>query len=199
MTFALPDFTTLNSPAEIAPFLIEAGVESEAHLVGVDQVYASLGARLGANVTLPPMEHDVARMWIGALLRAVEGGEEVTMEWLQPGFDPGAPGNRFVDEPSSANARVIAVRDAAAPSAYVAKQGQFFNLTKGGRKYLHAVGQTGTASLIITPALRVAVVDGDPLDFASPVIQGRVTGDSSRWTVNTAHHYGMAFTIRERK
>jgi hypothetical protein len=199
MTFALPAFTTLNSPAQLDPFMVLSGVESEAYLAGIDQWYAHLGSRFGANVTLPPMEHDVARMWIGALLRAYESGEEVTMEWMQPGFDPGAPGNLYVDETSSANARVIAVRDADSPSDYVAKQGQFFNLTKGGRKYLHVVGQTGTASLIISPALRLGVVDGDPLDFATPSIQGRISGEAKGWTVNAAHLYGVSFTIKERK
>ena len=200
MPFMLP---TAYGPANASPFIITGESSSEAFLVGVDYKSLPLGSRMGVDVSMPPLEYDDdARLWIAALGRA-ERGEEVLMEWLQPGLTIGAPGDLRVGGPSSANATAITVRKAAGgASTYGALAGQFFNVIDAeGRRYLHAVAMDAATPLSMFPRLRLPVVDGMVLDFATPMIQGFIVPNGGKygWNVDNARKYGIQFTIKERK
>lgn len=191
MTFALPTFP---APSKAPPRLISASIDSDGPLGAPDTRYLGLGSRFAMDVSLPPMEYDDARLWVAALIRAER--EECTMEFGQPGLTIGNPGAPKISATVSANATVLPIKDLA--GGYTILGGQFFNVVKGGRRYLHAAVQTGTTPLLIGPALRLPLADNDPLDFATPQIQGLIKGPEFGWDVDVAHHYGVSFTIKER-
>lgn len=149
------------------------------------------------DITCPAMTLAMAEALVGGLLRAQR--EEVTLPWPQPGRIIGAPGARTIGAASSSNATVL---DVAGGAAYPARALQFFNVVgPDGRLYLHSTTQANQlpGSIAIAPALRIAGASGLALDFATPKIQGFVVGKETAWTVDTARHYGVAFTVMERK
>lgn len=191
MTFALPTWPGFT---DMEPFEISKNVEPEVVLNGEQQRFLRPGSRMGIRLTLPPMDIEDARLWVAALMRASR--EPCTVEWPQPGLNPGAPGATTVGEASSANATVIAVAGLA--GGYAVLGGQWFNHVKDGVRRLYACVQTGTTPLIIAPPLRKPTVVGEVLDFATPVIEGLVDGPTS-WKIDAAAIYGITFTIREAK
>lgn len=191
MTFALPTWPGFT---KFEPFAISKNAEPEVPLNGEQQRFLRPGSRMGARVTLPPMDIEDARLWVAALMRAER--EVCTYEWDMPGLDPGTPGDTTASAISSANATVIAV--AGLEVGYTVLAGQWFNHVVDGLRRLYAVVQTGTTPLIIGPPLRAPLAIGDELDFARPLIEGFVDGPAT-WSVDAAHIYGITFTIRERK
>lgn len=193
MTFALPQ---IKAPAAMTPRLVSGYSEPTTGDGGVVQRFQTAGAgKYAVDVKFPPMDFADASALVGALLRAAR--EEVTMKWYTPGLTIGAPGARTVSALTSANATVLPV---AGGAAYVVRPLQFFNVVgPDGRLYLHASTQANEipGSLIIAPALRVEATAGMALDFATPKIQGWVQGKDTPWTVDTARHYGVSFTIME--
>jgi hypothetical protein len=194
MVFAWP---TILGPTSTTPRLIAPRQEPEDNTGGVETRFQSPGARWSLDVTYPPMSYENARQLIGALIRSE--GEEVTYVWPQQGLTIGAPGARAMGAAASSNARIIDVGGNAAP--YTVRGGQFFNIVDAdGRRYLHAATQTVSipGSLRMGPASRLELPSGMVLDFANVLIQGLVQS-SVEWNVNVAKHYGLSFTIKERK
>lgn len=193
MVFPLP---TSHGPADSQPQLISGATDQEAYLVGADQRSVPLGSRFSLDVNLPPLEFEHARLWVAALLRSEV--EEVTMEFLQVGSSFAAAPDLRVASAVTANARAVALRTAAgAVSSYPAKAGQFFNVVKDGRRYLHNVSQDNTTPLMIAPAFRLPLADGDQIDFNTVLIQGWVQNNGMKWTVDNLRTYGVSITIKE--
>ncbi|AYD87668.1 hypothetical protein W2_gp016 [Caulobacter phage W2] len=195
MTFAFP---AILGPAKIKPRLLSPFVEPESNSGDVETRFLSPGARYALDVEYPKMTAENAGLIVGALLRAAT--EEVTMPWPQPGLVVGTPGARALNAGASANARIIDVGGNAA--AYSVRGGQFFNIVApDGRRYLHASTQTLNVpgSLRMAPAARLELTAGWALDFTTVLIQGFIQGPETGWDVDTAKHYGVSFTIRERK
>lgn len=194
MTFALP----IPKRAKMAVRMIGGHVEPPTDKGGVVQRFTNVGSgKFALDITCPPMEMDEAAPLIGGLLRAQR--EEVTLPWPQPRLAIGAPGARTVGVASSSNATVL---DVAGGAAYLARALQYFNLVgPDGRLYLHALTQANQipGSILIAPATRIEADAGLSLDFATPKIQGFVEGDVTTYTVDTACHAGVAFSIVERK
>ena len=191
MTFALPTWPGFT---DFEPFEISKNVEPDVPLNGEQQRFLRPGSRLGARVTLPPMEIEDARLWVAALMRASR--EKALYEWDMPGLDPGEPGETTAGDASSANATVVGVAGLA--GGYTVLAGQFFNHVKDGVRRLYGVVQTGTTPLSIAPPTRAPIAAGDELDFARPMIEGWIDGPFT-WKVDAVAHYGVTFTIREAK
>ncbi len=141
------------------------------------------------------------RRWVAALIRSI--GNDVRMKWPQPGFDVSAPG-AFVVDGSDQQGSSLLLRGGG-PWGYAAREGQFFNLIHGGRRYLKMVTQQGIAAadggltVQFWPMLRVIPADGDVIDFADPQIEGVLTGQEAGWTLQRAQTDGLRFTITERE
>lgn len=160
-----------------------------------------LGTKWSVDVEMPPMRYAEAAMeWVAALTSAE--AETVILALHQPGFDPGAPGTPLVNGAGQLGSTLSL--DAFTP-AYVARPGQWFNLTVSGRKYLYQVAAetvaTGgvMASLSINPMIRRSPADNSAAEFAAPVIEGFISGRETSWTVDVARTVGLSFTVTERE
>jgi hypothetical protein len=144
------------------------------------------------------MEYDRARRLVAALLRAET--EETVVYFRQPGLSvaqQAAVGHRGFASPSSANATVVNLDG---PAATVLA-GQFATLVAAdGRVRLVSAVQTNAVPgpVIIRPPLRIPTSEAVALDFISVRLQG-FGPKGVEWDVDEAHHYGLSFSIKERK
>jgi hypothetical protein len=205
VVFAFPAVVDSNrrilAPSKATPHLLSANLEPESNAGDVDTRFIQAGGRMSLAVEFPPMPHRTAAAVVGALIRAES--EEMSFPWPQPGFNippPGGPLNTA--SLISANARQMNV--ASAP-AYVFGPSQAFNFVLGGRTYLHLATEgtteaSGPAFLRFGPSTRLEIPAGTVIEVAAPVIVGFVqnNGDTA-WDVDNARHYGVSFTIKERK
>lgn len=195
MTFALP----IPKRAKMVARLIGGHVDPPGGKGSVQQRFLNVGdGKYAVDVTCPPMDFNDASALVGGLLRAQR--EEVTMPWIQPGLvNTVAAPTYGVDPGSSENATTIGVSGG---GENVVRAFQFFNVIgPDGRRYLHAATQANVVpgTLLIAPALRIPAGSQTVLDFVTPLIQGFVQGQETPWTVDAARHYGVAFTVMERK
>lgn len=196
MTFALPYVGPNKTvPRLIGGFMDQSGTDAP------DQRFTRAGSdRFAVDIAYPPMTYDQASTLVAALLRAQR--EEVLVKWPQPGLvlaSPGQPGARTVDTLSSANATVVRV---AGGVAYVGRPLQAFNVIgPDGRRYLHLLTQSNVipGDVFFSPPARIEMTPGLTLDFATPMIQGFVQGKETAWSVDVVKHYGVQFTVKERK
>lgn len=141
------------------------------------------------------------RRWVAALIRSI--GNDVRMPWPQPGFDVSSPG-AFVVDGGAQQGSILQLRGGG-PWGYAAREGQFFSLIHGGRRYLKMVthmaiaNSDGDLAVQFWPMLRVIPADGDVIDFADPQIEGVLTGQETGWTLQRAQTDGLKFTITERE
>jgi hypothetical protein len=194
MAVALP---TTPSPAAAQPRLLDWGADQVPSLGGPAQRLSRMGNRFAVDYDMPPMEYEEAMAWIQRLLRGKT--ERVLIEFFQPGFDPGNPGSPKVAT-AAAGGTSLALKDLS--SSYRLKEGQFLSIVHSGRRYLHSIdadvtASGGTATVAITPMLRTAISVNDTVEIATPMIEGTLSGDETGWTVNTAHHVGLSFTVTE--
>lgn len=188
------------SPMETGWEYIDFGGSLSGPIGGTDQRINRNGNRFALNVQMPPMEAHDARYWIAALTRGQRYG--VQLKLLQPEIDIGAPGAPLVDGDGQAG-DVLNIKGMT--PRYPLVVGQWFNHVQGGNRYLYQItgsasaDGTGDVAAQIEPPLRAEAMDDDVLDFGSPVIEGLLVGQGQTWTVDTAIHTGLAFTIRERR
>jgi hypothetical protein len=118
----------------------------------------------------------------------------------QPGFDTGAPGSPLVNGGSQLGSLIDL--DGFHPG-YIVRAGQWFNITVSSRLYLYQVSTEQVASadvmadLAINPMIRASPANNSVADFSTPKIEGYLSGDQTAWTVDTARHVGLSFTITE--
>jgi hypothetical protein len=55
----------------------------------------------------------------------------------------------------------------------------------------------GAGTFPLWPLLRMSPPDNSAINFAAPVIQGRLTGNQNGWTLERAGTRGLQFTITE--
>lgn len=169
-----------------SPALLDWGGALTPALGGPTQTLLRLGTRFTADYQVPKMwAQPWGRLWVSRLLQAKLAGGMLPI--FQDGFDVGAPGAPVVDGASQSGSS-IALRGLT--PHYASREGQFFNLIHGDRRYLHMVtGQViadsaGKVTLPILPMLRIIPGDGDACDFARPMLQGSISGNQAKWTVN---------------
>lgn len=186
-------------PRSMKVRLLSNAIEPDSNGMGVDQRFEQLGSRFQVDVTYPPMTYDRARRLVAALLRAAR--EETIFKVRQPGqpaAQRAALGVRPWSSASSANATVVGLGGGAA----TLHAGQLFSVVDAtGRPRLHAVVQDQMlpSAAIIAPALRLPTSDlPGGADFVNPRVQG-FGPKNVEWDVDVAHHYGLTFSIKERK
>lgn len=169
-------------------------------LGGALQKLLRLGDRFAIDVVMPTMPtEELGRVWVSRLIQAQRQG--AIMRWPQLGFDIGAPGSPVVNGANQSGSTLV-MRGFSA--AYRVREGQFFSVIHGGRRYLIMatsdvlVGGNGLASVPILPMLRFRPGDGALIE-PTPMIEGLLEGDSREWTLNAAMTVGLNFRITETK
>lgn len=190
---------SLPAPNGAQPFLRDFGGTLTPFLGGPEQRINRIGMRLGIRVTMPPMETDNGRIFVSRLLQARQ--DRLRMEWPLLSFDPGATGSPLIAT-AVTGGTAIAIKGLAA--SYAAREGQFFSLVHGGRRYMHffagdvTASAGGTVTAAIWPPLRTNVSVNDPLELSQPLIEGMVSpGDEISWDMSLAHHVSFGFTLVE--
>src|SRR3546814_12881129 len=100
----------------------------------------------------PMRNGDNGRIFVSRLLQAKQ--DRLLMDWPQPGFTIGAPGSPLVSTAASGGT-ALAIKSLT-PS-YAIREGQFFSIVHGGRRYVHmftasvVASGTGTVTASIFP------------------------------------------------
>lgn len=197
MAISLP---TTPAPNGATPGLQDFGGFLEPFLGGPVQRINRVGSRFALRVTMPPMREDGARAFIARLLQGRT--QTVVMPWPLLGFVPGNPGAPLISA-APAGGSAIAIKGLTA--GYAVKEGQFFSIVHGGRRYMHmftaaatANGSGVIAAAPIFPMLRTNLAVNDVLEIATPMIEGNVLpGDELNWELNVARLVGLAFSVVE--
>ena len=160
-----------------------------------------IGSRWAFDVELPPLAYGDAMAWVAALTSAE--ADTVILRLPQPGFAIGTPGTPLVNGATQLGSSINLDGFAA---SYPAKAGQWFNLTAVGRTYLYQVAADKAANgsgvmnaLTINPMIRRSPADNSAAGFATPVIEGFLSGRETGWTVDVARTVGLSFTVTERE
>lgn len=160
------------------------------------------GNRLAVDYQTPSLKPEPdGRIWASRLLQAV--GQPVRMPFPQPGIVPGNPGVAVVDGAGQGGIG-LALRNMT--PTFVLVEGRAFNVYDAdGTPYLHlissdvTVGFDGKVIVTCWPMLRTSPADGSTVNFAAPVIQGRLTGNEKGWTYIPALVQSLQFSIDELK
>jgi hypothetical protein len=188
-------------PSDAQPSLVSLGAVVGSPLGGADQRFNRLGDRYQISVTLPSRSFtsgDAMRVYLSRLRRALTQG--AILPFLQPGLDVGVPGAPVV---SGAGQQGSSLSLRGFRPGYTVREGQFFSIIHGGRRYLHeAAGEvsadaTGRLVLPIGPMLRIQPGDAAICEFAQPMIEGFLSGNSVSWTLKGMRTTPAQFTIKE--
>ena len=155
---------------------------------GAVQTLLRLGTRHALDFAIPTMPTEpTGRIWASRLRQAKLYG--ALLPFGQDGFRVGSPGAIVVDG-AGQSGTTLNVR-AGTPS-YAVREGQAFSVVTNGRRYLYFAASgvvldgAGKAAVPIFPMLRVFPADGDVCEFGKPMIQGSLSGNSVKWTRQTA-------------
>lgn len=196
---ALITLPTKPSPNGMQPFLRDFGGTLTPFLGGPEQLIVRQGTRFGARFSLPPLRtNELGRIYIARLLQGRVNG--VLIKWPLLEFSPGDPGTPLINTAVAAGTS-ISIKGLTA--GYTIKEGQYFSIISGGRRYLHmatadvtAVG--GVATVNIFPMLRKALSVNDVVELAQPMLQGLVSpGDELAWEIASNRFMNIQFTISE--
>jgi hypothetical protein len=182
-----------------APQLLDFGTVQQGALGGAAQRLNRLGNRFALTVECAPAPGDAGRIFFARLAKAVTAG--AIMAFRQPWLTIGAPGAPVVNG-SGQSGSVLNLRGFTA--GYQAREGQFFSLIHGGRRYLHQWAADATAngagvlSAAITPMLRVSPADGAVVEVAQPYIEGLISAEAARARISVELLFEpFSFTISE--
>jgi hypothetical protein len=189
---------TTPSPLALAWQLLDFGNTQKGALGGATQRINRLGNRWSVNVTMPPLTALQARNWSAGLTAALQNG--VRLAIVQPDFVIGAPGTVLVNGAGQAGPSLVC--NGATPG-YIARIGQWASVTTGGVRYLYQIAADATASgggalsLTLTTPLRVAHANNDPVNLATPEIEGLIVSLPA-WGIDVDRlTRGFSFTIEE--
>lgn len=186
-------------PAAFSMGLVDFGGVQRPSLGGRLTRVNRLGSRFMASVTLPPLELGRGRLFVSRLIRAKSEG--LRMEIPLTLGEQGIPGVAAVVDGAVEAGTTLPVRGLV--PGYVGLEGYWLSIVRGGQHYVHSVAASfgadsaGDAVVTITPPLRVALVDGDAVHLARPMIEGLVQGDELGWEISLAHHTYISFAIEE--
>jgi hypothetical protein len=184
------------------PQLLDFGAVQQGALGGAAQRLNRLGTRFGMVFEVAPASSGTTgRIFFLRLIRALRQG--AIMAVPQPGLVIGSPGAPVVNGAGQTGS-TLALRGFSA--GYQVREGQFFSLIVGGRRYLHTFGAdgaasgSGTLSIAIEPMLRVIPPDGATAEVAQPYIEGLISGEAVRATMGLAPMSEFPpFTISEQQ
>lgn len=197
MTITMP---TTPAPNNGAPMLRDFGGVMTPFLGGPEQLINRVGTRFGFRYTMPIMETaDQARVFVSRLLQGRR--DRVLMRWPHLSFNPGNVGTPLI---SSAVISGSAIVIKGLPANYAAKEGQFFSIISGGRRYMHMFSGDGVAngsgvlSISIFPMLRKSLSVNDVVEMAVPMIEGHVSpGDEMSWELSVEKFAQIEFSVME--
>jgi len=166
---------------------------------GAAQRVNRLGSRFGVDITYPRLRPEPdARILMSALRQAKVNGAIFPVP--QPGFDVGAPGNPLVD--GAAQLGTVLKLKGFTPG-YAGRNGQYFSIIQGGRRYLHHLALQGIADAAggmeasIWPMLRISPDDGAICEFGKPMIEGFLAGNTVEIELSIAKGVPSKITIEE--
>lgn len=187
-------------PQAATPRLLDYGVDQTAPMGGASQRLNRLGNRFALEITYPRLKPEPDGRILAARLRRAKT-EGALFPVPQPGLVIGAPGAPVVDGAGQAGSSIL-LRGFA--SGYSVREGQFFSIIHGGRRFLHtAAAQTvasssGTMTLAITPMLRIRPGNGAICEFGQPYIEGPISGGSVDLELTAAKAVVPTIVITER-
>lgn len=190
---------TFPSPNGMQVMVRDFGGVLTPFLGGPEQLVVRPGTRFGARVSVPPMRSDeLGRIYVSRLVQGRING--ILMRWPLLEFNPGSPGSPLIAAGASSGS-TIQIKGLS--SGYVIKEGQYFSIITGGRRYLYmatnnVTSSGGNATVSIFPLLRKAVVTNDVVEMAQPMIEGLISpGDELGWEIASNRFMNINFTIME--
>lgn len=185
--------------AGATPYLRRFGGVLSPYLGGPEQLINRIGTRWGQRVTFPPLRSgEEGRLFISRLAQASE--DRLVMRW--EGGEPatGNPGAPMVR--AAATGSVLPLKGLT--PGYAVREGWFFSLIHGGRRYVHMFAAAGAADgsgnldAAIFPMLRIQAAANDVVEISLPMIEGLVQpGDELAWEMALARRTSVSFTIVE--
>ena len=177
-------------PQAATPKLLDYGADQKAPGGGASQRLNRLGNRFSLDITYPRLKPEPDGRILSARLRRAKT-EGALFPVPQPGLAIGVPGAPVVNGAGQAGSS-LALRGFVA--GYAVREGQFFSIIHGGRRFLHTAAAdtvanaSGQLVLPVTPMLRIKPADAAICEFAKPYIEGPISGSSVdlQWTAAKA-------------
>ncbi|SNS53108.1 hypothetical protein SAMN06295912_108114 [Sphingomonas laterariae] len=167
------------------PSLIDAGAVLAGGPGSAAQKLNRLGTRHALTVRLPLMRSEpLGRIYAARLRQAQRDGAIITFP--QDGLTIGSPGAPLVN---GAGQTGMTINLDGFAAGYQVREGQFFSIIIGSRRYLYSARTATTANgsgqmaLPIMPMIRVSPPDNAVCEFAAPKIEGFLTGGQIDWEV----------------
>lgn len=188
-------------PVETRFSLVSAANDLSPSFGGPAQRLGRKGSRWSCEVKMPPMVGEDARLWLSRLIRGE--ADLVAMEIVQTGL-PMQAGAGVECKVNGAGQLGSTLNVDGIRPGYQIVEGQWLSIAHGGQAYLYmatedvTANSSGVAAVKIAPMLRTAHPDNAVVSFDSPVIAGFVTPAGVGWSIDTANHYGLEFSIVER-
>lgn len=190
---------------EASPRFVDFSTRHIPNLGQEEQQIVRMGARYAVAITLGRKLYEAVgdeggMEWISLLEQAMQG--EARYPFPQPKIattGAGTPRVRTAGQSGS----ILSSDGFSANYAY--RRGQAFSLIHGGNHYLHkfsangSVDANGIGSLPIFPMLRVEPDDNALLEIETPLIQGKIAGDQTSWTIDRMRTTGITFAIVEKR
>lgn len=167
-------------PRSAVPKLLDWGSDQKAPQGGSFQRLNRLGNRFALELAYPRLKPEPDGRILASRLRRAKT-EGALFPFPQPGLAIGNPGAPVVDGAGQSGS-MLALRGFT--PGYRVREGQFFSIIDGGRRYLHeAAAETiadagGRLVLAINPMLRIRPGNAAICEFAKPYIEGIVSGSS---------------------
>lgn len=195
MSIALP---LSPAPTTAVPRLIDFGVLLTPPMGGPAQRLNRIGSRFAVDFTMPPLHDPADRQFVSRLVRGLSEGVILSFPQALATGTPGAP----VVDGAGQQGSALAMRGFA--PGYPLREGQFLSIIYAGRRYVHQVANadvladgSGRSSVAISPMLRVSPNDGATVEFASPKIEGFLSGNAQEWSFRTDRLTDLSFTVTE--
>jgi hypothetical protein len=179
--------------------VMDWGAMLQPALGGPVQRIERIGSRYSIAFNVPPMHvESEGREAIALLQMALQQGALVAVPQVE--FTPGMPGPGVKAAAGSAGK---SLRITGATPGYTVRQGQFLNVSAGGRRYLYCaaagvrLNAQGGGLIPLTMMLRTRLAGGEAVELALPVIEGWLDGELG-WTLEMSRTVGLSFTCKER-
>jgi hypothetical protein len=188
----LPDFAVPTSMQVefLDPGFTQRGIQS---LERIDRK----GGRFKLSLTYGPYRPDDARVMVSRLLAGKQEGLRVPYPLLH---SQGSPGSPLLN--GAVNSGRTLVLDGFTPG-YFCKEGYVLSLVKSGQHFLHTVRTGGRANasgeltITLNELVRDTFADNTVVNFAKPMIEGLVEGDTWAWGVAIDRVTPIEFTLEE--
>ena len=187
------------APNGASPALLDFGIDLVPPTGAAELRVDRPGSRFTIEVSFPPMQPDMARVFVSRLLEAKRVGVRIPFPLLD--VDQGLPGLPVMNGAGQAGT-TIALRGFV--PGYVFKEGFWLSIeNENGQHFLHncrstgAADASGIAQIKVETALRYPFADGAKVHFARPMIEGRPQGSEWGWQIPINRLIALSVPIRE--